>query len=120
MAGLTLSGSDVPASAAKRVRRTKSRGRKGLQLEVGVQRAPRLLVYYNDDKEDDENRLGLRIMQCVATLWNAGRASGPQASDYHDDDDVDNHRNHHHDVDHPHHNHQDLDLRPTIMMMMLI
>ena len=38
MAGLTLSGPNVPA------RKTKSRGPKGLHLEVGARRAPRLLV----------------------------------------------------------------------------
>ena len=32
--------------SARRVRRTKSRGAKGLQLEVGAQRAPWLLVSY--------------------------------------------------------------------------
>ena len=32
--------------SARRARRTKSRGPKGLQLEVGAQRAPRLLVSY--------------------------------------------------------------------------
>ena len=33
--------------SARRARRTKSRGPKGLQLEVGARRAPRLLVYHN-------------------------------------------------------------------------
>ena len=32
--------------SARRARRTKSRGPKGLQLEVGAQRAPRLLVIH--------------------------------------------------------------------------
>ena len=32
--------------SARRARRTKSRGPKGLQLEVGARRAPRLLVLY--------------------------------------------------------------------------
>ena len=35
----------APGLSAPRARRTKSKGPKGLQLEVGVQRAPRLLVF---------------------------------------------------------------------------
>ena len=37
--------------SARRARRTKSRGPKGLQLEVGARRAPRLLVYNNIAKK---------------------------------------------------------------------
>ena len=40
MGGLTLSGLDVLAWAPERGRRTKSRGPKGLQLEVGPRRGP--------------------------------------------------------------------------------
>ena len=42
---LTLRGSH--GLSARRARRTKSRGPKGLHLEVGARRAPRLLVPYN-------------------------------------------------------------------------
>ena len=38
--------------SARRARRKKSRGPKGLQLEVGARRAPRLLVTYNITRDN--------------------------------------------------------------------
>ena len=44
--GPDLKQAQCTGLSARRARRTKSRGSKGLQLEVGARRAPRLLVQY--------------------------------------------------------------------------
>ena len=46
--------------SARRARRTKSRGPKGPQLEVGARRAPRLLLFYNGCRK--------WMLPCGATL----------------------------------------------------
>ena len=56
--------------SARRARRTKSRGPKGLQIEVGARRAPRLLVYYiihSTNKDGKDQKQGSKI-----NLWTHG------------------------------------------------
>ena len=50
--GSDLQRARLTGMSARRVRRTKSKGPKGLQLEVGARKAPRLLVIYVHILED--------------------------------------------------------------------
>ena len=59
MAGLTLGGPDVPAWAPEEREGRSQDGPKGLQLEVGARRAPRLLVCYIFEKQGVKGYIGL-------------------------------------------------------------
>ena len=57
--------------SARRARRTKSRGLKGLQLEVGARRAPKLLVLHIALHFTWERYVGMNCVCCRRSGWDA-------------------------------------------------